>query len=391
MKAERRYPMAPDVYALPRLIHLQWFAAEDEGRTEEPTEYRIKKAREEGRVVKSQELIGALGLLLPFLTLVVAAPSMLGTLQEMITFFFQRCAEIDPISEPGPLVQAFYRYFLQLTVPIAAVAVISAVASNMVQVGFLFTLKPITPDFTKILPRFGQYFKRTLFSMEAVYNLAKSIVKVAIIGFIAYLNIFGAFDKLLNLYLSPMWYSVRFVSNLAVAIMLECGLALLALAIPDYLFQRWQYMESLKMTKEEIKEERKMYEGDPLVKGRLREKMRELLTTNIAKTVPEASVVITNPTHYAIALKFEMGAMLAPMVTAKGVDELALRIRGIAYENEVPIVENRPLARSLYAEMEIGDIIPEKYYQAIVNIFAHLDKMKAMAEGRSARYAGDAV
>jgi flagellar biosynthetic protein FlhB len=374
-----------------RLIHLQWFAAEDEGRTEEPTEYRIKKAREEGRVVKSQELIGALGLILPTLTLVIAAPSMLGTLLEMLTFFFQRATQIDPVTGGGILAKAFYKYFLALVTPIAAVAVVSAIASNLLQVGFLFTVKPITPDFSKIIPRFGQYFKRTLFSLEAAYNLVKSIVKVAIICLIAYLNIYGAFDKLMNLYISPMWYSIRFISNMAVAIILESGLAMLALAIPDFFFQRWQFMESLKMTKEEIKEERKMYEGDPLIKGRLREKMRELLTTNIAKTVPEASVVITNPTHYAIALKFEMGAMVAPMVTAKGVDELALRIREIAAKNDVPVVENRPLARSLYAEIDIGDIIPEKYYQAIVNIFAHLEKMKAMAEGRTASYAEDAV
>jgi flagellar biosynthesis protein FlhB len=387
MKSEG-HPYATDPR---RLIHLQWFAAEDEGRTEEPTEYRIKKAREEGRVVKSQELIGALGLILPTLTLVIAAPSMLGTLQEMLTFFFQRATQIDPVSAGGILAKAFYKYFISLVTPIAAVAVVSAIASNLLQVGFLFTVKPITPDFSKIIPRFGQYFKRTLFSLEAAYNLVKSIVKVAIICLIAYLNIYGSFDKLMNLYISPMWYSIRFISNMAVAIILESGLAMLALAIPDFFFQRWQFMESLKMTKEEIKEERKMYEGDPLIKGRLREKMRELLTTNIAKTVPEASVVITNPTHYAIALKFEMGAMVAPMVTAKGVDELALRIREIAAKNDVPVVENRPLARSLYAEIDIGDIIPEKYYQAIVNIFAHLEKMKAMADGRTASYAEDAV
>jgi flagellar biosynthetic protein FlhB len=375
----------------PARVHLQWFAAEDEGRTEEPTEYRLKKAREEGRVVKSQELVGAIGLLLPMLTLVIAAPSMLGTLQDMVTFYFQRAFTLDPISEPGILVTAFFRYFLSLVAPVVAVALVSGIASNLVQVGFLFTVKPITPDFSKIVPRFGKYFQRTLFSPEGAFNLVKSIVKVAIVAVIAYLNIYGAFPKLMNLYIAPMWYSIKYISDLAVRIIIESAVVMLALAIPDYLFQRWQFMESLKMTKQEIKEEHKMYEGDPLIKGRLREKMRELLGSNIARTVPKASVVITNPTHYAIALQFEMGAMVAPMVTAKGVDETALRIRSIAFENDVPIVENRPLARALYAEIDIGDIIPEKYYQAIVNIFAHLEKMKSQAPGRSAGIAENAV
>ncbi len=376
-------------------IHLQWFAAEDEGRTEDPTEYRLKKAREEGRVVKSQELIGAIGLLLPMMTLIIAAPSMLGTLQEMLTFFLSRATHLDPISEPGILVTAFFRYFVTLIAPVVAVALVSGIASNMLQVGFLFTLKPITPDFSRVIPRFGQYFQKTLFGPEGAFNLVKSIVKVVIVGLISYLNIASVFDKLINLYISPMWYSLRFISDLAVRIILQAAVVLLVLAIPDYFFQRWQFRESLKMSKQEIKEEHKMYEGDPLIKARLKERMRELLSNNISKAVPEASVVITNPTHYAVALKFEMGAMLAPMVSAKGVDDLALRIRAIAKENAVPIVENRPLARALYAEIDIGDIIPEKYYQAIVTIFAHLESMKAhargQAEGRSADFAENAV
>jgi flagellar biosynthetic protein FlhB len=140
------------------------------------------------------------------------------------------------------------------------------------------------------------------------------------------------------------------------------------------LFQRWQYKESLKMSKQEVKEERKMYEGDPLVKSRLRQRMRELLNRNIAITVPRADVVIANPTHFAVALEYKFG-MDAPMVSAKGEDELALRIRRIAEENEVPVVENKPLARALYADTEVGDVIPEKYYQAVVTVLASVWKL----------------
>jgi flagellar biosynthetic protein FlhB len=155
-------------------------------------------------------------------------------------------------------------------------------------------------------------------------------------------------------------------------LVIEVAAALIALAIPDYLFQRRQYMESLKMSKEEVKEERKMQEGDPLVKSRLRERMRELLLRNMAVNVPKADVVITNPTHYAIALEWDREKMPAPTVTAKGVDEVAQRIKRIAVENGVPLVENRPLARALYTDVEIGDSIPDKYYQAIAAVLAHI-------------------
>ncbi len=356
-------------------VHLQWFAAEDEGRTEDPTEYRIKKAREEGRIAKSQELVGALGLLLPFMTLVIAAPSMLGTMGDMLRHFFSLASDASPVGQGKAIAADALGYFVRLATPIAAVAVVSALASNLLQVGFNFTVKPITPDFSRIVPRFGQYFKRTLFSLEGAYNLGKSIVKVAVIVIVAWLNLNAEFGKLASLYTLMPLDALEYVSGIAVRVVLECALVLLAFSVPDLLFQRWQYREQLKMTKEEVKEERKMYEGDPLVKGRLRDRMRELLQRNIAKVVPESTVVVTNPTHYAVALKWEEAAMAAPEVTAKGADEVALRIRKIAGESGVPVVENRPLARALYAEAEIGDAIPEKYYEAIAGLIAHVYMM----------------
>ena len=165
---------------------------------------------------------------------------------------------------------------------------------------------------------------------------------------------------------------IAFVFSLAMRLVIEVAVAMLALAVPDYLFQRRQYMESLKMSKEEVKEERKMQEGDPLVKSRLRERMRELLSRNMAANVPKADVVITNPTHYAVALEWDRDKMPAPTVTAKGADEVAQRIKRIAAESGVPLVENRPLARALYADVDIGDAIPEKYYQAIAAVLAHV-------------------
>jgi len=361
-------------------IDLQWFAAEDEGRTEEPTEYKIRKAREEGRVAKSQELVGALVLLLPALAIVFLAPSMLRTMVEMTRFFLSRSTELDPTKD-AIVAQAFFSYFARLALPIGIVAVVAAVFANVVQTGFLFTTKPLTPNFSKILPRFGQYFQRTLFSAEAAFNFAKSILKIAIIGTVAFVVVRSELPRLTNLQAASLWTGVTLVASLVMRLIIVSALLMLVLAVPDFMFQRRQYIESLKMTKQEVKEERKMYEGDPLIKGRLKQRMRELLTRNMAANVPKADVVITNPTHYAVALEWNRSAMPAPMVTAKGVDEVALRIRRIAEENGVPVVENRPLARALYAEAEIGDIIPEQFYQLIAVVLARVNKLNE-ARGR---------
>jgi flagellar biosynthetic protein FlhB len=355
-------------------IDLQWFAAEDEGRTEEPSEYKIRKAREEGRVAKSQELIGSLVLLLPTLTLIFLGPSMFKTCLEMFRFFFTRLNEVDSMLN-GMFFVVFLTYFARLALPIIAVAMLSGIIANLVQTGFLFTTKPLVPKFSKIVPRLGQYFQRTLFSIEGLFNFAKSIIKIAIIGIVSYVIISSKIAQLARLQTATLWTGFTTIASLTIQLLLIAALLLLGLSIPDYLFQRWQYMESLKMTKQEVKEERKMYEGDPLIKSRLRQRMRELLSRNMAANVPKADVVITNPTHYAVALEWNRDTMPAPMVTAKGVDEVAQRIKAIANEHAIPIVENKPLARALYAEVEIGDIIPETYYQAIATVLAHVYKI----------------
>jgi flagellar biosynthetic protein FlhB len=361
-------------------IDLQWFAAEDEGRTEEPTEYKIRKAREEGRVAKSQELVGALVLLLPALAILFLAPSMFRTMIEMTRFFLERSTQLDPTKD-AIVASAFFSYFARLALPIGIVSVFSAIFANVVQTGFLFTTKPLAPNFSKVLPRFGQYFRRTLFSAEALFNFAKSIVKIAIIGTVAYVIVRSELPRLTNLQTASLWTGVTLIASLVMRLIIVCALLMLVLAVPDFMFQRRQYIESLKMTKQEVKEERKMYEGDPLIKSRLKQRMRELLSRNMAANVPKADVVITNPTHFAVALEWNRATMPAPMVTAKGVDEVALRIRRIAEENGVPVVENRPLARALYAEAEIGDVIPEQFYQLIAVVLARVNKLNE-ARGR---------
>ena len=350
-------------------IDLQWFAAEDEGRTEDPTEYKLRKAREEGRVAKSQELNGALVLLIPALVLVALAPGMMNTCTEMIRFFLLRSTTTE-INDPV-LVQAFLRYFIKLVLPIAASAVLAGLASNLVQNGgFIFSVKPIAINMGKISPNFPKYFKRVLFSSEGLFNLAKSLMKVGVIAFVAYLTIRGEVPRLVSMLSTSLWQAIVFVASLAARILLVSAIIFIAISVPDYVFQRRQFIESLKMTRQEIKEEYKQMEGDPLVKSRLRQRMRELLSQNMMVNVPKADVVITNPTHFAVAMQWDRSTMRAPMLTAKGADLQAQRIKQLARENDVPIVENKPLARALYAEVEIGDMIPDEYYQALAVILA---------------------
>ncbi len=362
-------------FALPSRVHLQWFAAEDEGRTEEPTEHKIRKAREEGRVAKSYELNSSVILLLGTGALGVLSSSILDTFLSMMRFFFERSTDVA-ILENGAAVRAFFDYFIRLTAPLLIIVFIVAALVNLIQVGFLFTVKPLVPDFTRIAPRFGRYFKRALFSAEAGFNLLKSIAKVAVIGVIAFLNVQAEFNRFMNLIHTHFFNAFTYTAQIVFRVVLETGLVLLVVSIIDYLFVRRQYREQLKMSKQEVKEERKMYEGDPLIRSRLRERMREIMLRNMMKAVPKADVVITNPTHFAVALEWDRIRMAAPMVTAKGADHVAARIKAVAAENRVAVVENKPLARALYDEVDIGEAIPEKFYEVLATILAQIYQMK---------------
>jgi flagellar biosynthesis protein FlhB len=372
-------------------IHLQWFSdnADEEGRTEQPTEHKIQRLREEGQVSKSQELVGAVTLFLPALLLLFLAPYMLKTCQEMLKFFFLRAVELD-LTKDNNLKWVFLIYLAILVLPILAVAVFAALFSNIVQVGFQFTTKPITPDFSRVLPRLGQFFKR-IFSIEGVYNFFKSIVKMLIIGGVAFFLIKSDLNKLVNLHKAGIWLGLTTVASLAIRLIIISAILLLLLSIPDILFQRWRFREKNKMSRQEMKEEMKMYEGDPQIRNRIRSRFRELLKQNIAETVPRADVVVTNPTHYAVALEYHKETMPdGPMVTAKGADEVAARIRKLARESGVPMVENKHLARSLYQEVEVGDYIPQAYFTVVATILSkvmHINELRRRAQAAEARSA----
>jgi len=355
-------------------LGLQWFAAEDEGRTEDPTETKLKKTREEGKVAKSVELTAALVLLLPVLTFLALGPFMLSTFIELLNYFFTQATDPNWI-ESSLIIPTFFNYFIRLTWPVLTVAFVASFVSNLLQVGWTISLKAIKPDFSKIRPKLGQFFKKSFFSGEAYFNLAKSIVKVLVVGFMAFWLISDRIGQFIALASQNVPVGLEFLGQSAILLVVQVALALLLLSLPDYYFQKHKHKESIKMTKQEVKEERKQQEGDPLIKSRLKERMRQLLNQNMLANVPKADVIITNPTHYALGLGWDSQIMNAPVVLAKGQDEMALRIKTIAGENDVPIVENKPLARALYQSVEVGDEVPEEYWRIISSILAEIYRM----------------
>ena len=349
-------------------------AAEDEGRTEEPSEYRIEKARKEGRVAKSQEISSSLVLLFSCLVLIVFGKSILRQCLGIFRYYFSRCSSPD-ISNKN-LFTAFILPYIRMILPICAVAIVAGLLANIIQnKGFLFSWKPLEPKFSNILPKFGQYFQKTIFSAKGLFNIAKSIGKVTIIYFVAYIFIRKDLFQLVEIISNgQILSSVGKIARMAAQLLIVVSIIFLVISIPDYFVQRHEFMENMKMTKQEVKQEYKELEGDPEVKGRLQQMQREVLQRNIPKAVAESDVVITNPTHFAVVLKYDQKESEAPVVTAKGEDEMAFTIRRLAREYNKPIVENRPVARGLYTDTEIGDIIPEDYFKVISVIYSQILK-----------------
>ncbi|MCR5188676.1 MAG: flagellar biosynthesis protein FlhB [Treponema sp.] len=351
-------------------------AAEDEGRTEEPSEYRLEKARKEGRVAKSQEVSGALVLLLCVVTLIFLGKWLFSQLINVLTFYFNLCKNHN-LDDPT-LVSFFFDVFIKCVIPISLISAVAAIAGNIIQTrGFIFSFKPIEPKFSKIVPKIGEYLKKTMFSGKGLFNIAKSFMKVAIIVIVAYIyikkDIFVLCEIISN---GEIASAIGKLAAMAAKILITVAVIFLVISIPDYFVQKRDFMEEMKMTKQEQKEEYKELEGDPEVKSRLQQMQRELLSQNIPKAVSESDVVITNPTHFAVALKYDSTVSDAPVVNAKGSDEMAQTIKRLARENDIPIVENRPLARDLYTNVELGDIIPQTYISAIALVYSQLEKFK---------------
>jgi flagellar biosynthetic protein FlhB len=277
-------------------------------------------------------------------------------------------------------IRLMYRLFLDAGIaflfsagPVIAAVYVTAFTANVAQVGFQFTTEPLKFKPDKINPISG--FKR-MFSAKNLFNLIKSIIKVVIVGFIAYSYVNDRLSDLMTLMGADIKIIIRMGFDMLFDLAFRICAAMLILALVDYAWQWWQHEQDLKMTKQEIKEEYKQMEGDPKIKSKIKEKQRKISMQRMMSSVPQADVVITNPTHYAIAVKYDLAIADAPIVLAKGQDYVALRIRKLAEENNVTIVENKPLARALYDSVEIGEKIPIELYHAVAEVLAFVYNLK---------------
>ncbi len=359
-------------------INLQLFAsAEDEGRTEEPTEKKIREAREKGKVAKTTELSSALILLFGLLFLAIFSKKMLADFMGYMKYIFTNIDKINfTYGNSKEIIFNGFWQFVKLGVPIMIVTVFIAFLAEVVQVGFKFTLHPLKPDFSKISFTFEKLMSRIFISKEVTVNFIKSVIKVFIILGIAAMVVKSDYSNIITTMHIGILKAVGIVSWSTFKIGIWTAIILLLFSGFDYMYQRWAHLQSLKMTVQEVKEERKQYEGDPLVKMRQRERHREFAMRRMMQEVPKADVVVTNPTHYAVALLYDRAYMEAAQVVAKGADLIAKRIKEIAEASGVPVVENRVLARTLYREVEIGEEIPPTLYEAVANLFTYVYKLR---------------
>lgn len=354
-------------------LNLQFFAGE---KTEKATPKKKRDARQKGQVAKSAELSPALVILSVFAVLFLFSSSLGTGLKEVFVM------SISEFSAWELTVDNVWIMFVQLLwtctkilLPIFLAILIVALVANYVQVGFLFTSEPLKMKLERIDPIKG--FKR-IFSLRALVELAKSILKIVIVSFVVYTVLWGEREKLTLISNYTLTQILSYVGGLTLKLGLYVAILLVILAVFDYMYQRYEYNKNLRMSKQDIKDEYKNTEGDPLIKGKIRERQKQMAMRRMMQEVPKADVVITNPTHFSIALKYEAGKMSAPIVIAKGQDYIALKIREIAKAHGVTLVENRPLARALYQRVEIGQAIPEDLFKAVAEVLAYVYRLKGV-------------
>ena len=358
---------------------LYLFAAEDEGRTEEPTPRKREKEKEKGRVAKSAEIPSSLVALGGITVLFFLASWFLGGLANIMRKYLGGFNSLPAIGdgEITPMMVSLVQDTGYLLAPIFLIVMVMAIVGNVVQVGLMFTLKPLAFDFSRIKLDPASIIRKIFLSRQVAINLIKTLLKVGFLGVIAYFIIAEDFLQIMRVTDMGVADSLQTIGYIAFKLAIIMSIVLLVMSVPDYFFQRYEFTESIKMTKEEVKQEMKETEGDPLVKQRQRQRALEVLRRNMFEQVREADVVITNPTHFAIALRYDESREMAPRVLAKGDDHLAFVIRNIAKREEISIVENKPLARELFYNVNEGEEVPEQFYKALVEIFVNLQGMKS--------------
>lgn len=356
--------------------NLQWFAQDGPGgeKTEPATAKKLSDARDEGKVAKSQELNSAATLIALFMLLRIFVSFLGKGFLESFQQFYNMIPDIMESERSGLTVKTVstvltetYIQILKLMAPFLIGGAVVALVISIVQVGWKVSGKPLQPKFDKFNPVNG--FKRII-SKESVFNLIKSILKIFLIFYVAYSCINKQKNNLFFLYDMPLNQAIVLIGNIIIDTGLRISLIYMFVGIADYIYQRYRFNEEMKMTKQEVKEEYKQTEGDPQIKGKQRQRMREASQRRMMQDVPKADVVITNPTHISVAIRYDSGQESAPTVLAKGQDYIAMKIREKAKEHNVAIMENKPLARSLYATVDVGEQIPPALYQPVAEILA---------------------
>ena len=360
--------------------NLQWFASNGEGgeKTEPATDKKLKDAREEGKVAKSKELTAAFDLIVLFLVLKIFISYVGGSLLDIFDFVYSGMPDFVEINEAKLTTFAISSYlfniilkWILIVLPFFLLGVAITILISIFQVGWKISTKPMKPKLEKFNPING--FKR-IFSKNSLFELVKSIVKIGVIAYVAYSSVINNRNDLFLLYDIPLNQAITLIGSIIINTGLKISLVYLVVGFADYAYQKHKFNEDMKMTKQEVKDEYKNSEGDPQIKGKQKQRMREASQRRMMQDVPKADVVITNPTHLAIALKYDAKESEAPVVVAKGEDYVALKIREVAKENNIAIVENKPLARMLFSNADIGSEIPPELYQSVAEILAMIYK-----------------
>lgn len=349
-------------------------------RTEKATPKRRDQAREKGQVAQSKEVASTVILMAALGLFYFSGSWILLNLGNILSGVYQSLGtlRLDTVTDASVFSIKIFQNILKILTPLFLLLIIAGIVGNVLQFGFGLYPKKLVPKFTQINPASG--IKR-IFSLKSLVEAVKSILKIIVVGWIAYGVMSGHLKEFPALVDLEVGQILVFIGQVAFKIALYVCLAMVLMSALDFIYQRWQYEENLKMTKQEVKDEHKQAEGDPKVKGRIRSLQREAAMRRMMESVPEADVVITNPTHLAIALRFDSENMIAPRVIAKGADHIAEKIRGIASEHSVPLVENKPLAQALYKMVEIGDYIPAELYRAVAEVLAYVYRLKGRFAG----------
>lgn len=355
-------------------LDLQFFAGE---KTEKATPKKREDTRKKGQVPKSQDVNTSILLFAMFLLLLVIG----GFLQKQFTNMFKHSFqeyiswEVNELNVQQIFLESSIDALITLA-PIMGIAIVAGLASNFLQVGFLFTTEPLKMDLKKLDPIQGA---KKIFSARALVELVKSLLKIGFIGTVTFSILWIRRGDMLEMSQKSLESALSFFGQTTIIMGIAASLLLLIISVIDYTYQRYDHEKNIRMSKQDIKDEYKNIEGDPLIKSKIKERQRQMSQQRMMSEVPSADVVITNPTHYAIAIKYDEDKAQAPYVVAKGVDYVALKIREIAKANNVVTVENRSLARSLYSEVEINDAIGEDFYQAVAEILAYVYRIQKKA------------